>query len=399
MTPSLPKPKQFDHRLFEESSLDEVTKARGSAAVIEATQSTAETGTAPNDFEQPQNGKAKDRLAIVLIEDNRIDSQIFREAVHRSGKLDCDITEFVELNTALHYLREHVADLVVIDLNLPDSVGLNTFREVRTACKSPIVVLTGDDKNDLAVEAVKLGAQDFLVKGSINMQTLSRAMQFACQRANLQRVEQAFAKQQKELEVLAQIQSHLLPSRPMLSLAKTQFSAAVYPADQAGGDYCDLVFSSPTRCDLIVADVSGHGLRASQSMLAVRATLRALCSQLRDPLEIMRTADRLLADELRAGDHFVTILLAVVDLDSATITHTSAGHAGYLLRGNQEVERLNAHVPPLGTIDIAWNETHRTVTHLQSRDLLCLPTDGVVEAINQQGTMFGIDRMLETLHT
>ena len=134
-------------------------------------------------------------------------------------------------------------------------------------------------------------------------------------------------------------------------------------------------------------------------MLAVRATFRALCSQLRDPLEIMRAAEQLLAADLRAGDHFVTILLAVVDLDAATITHTSAGHAGYLLHANREVERLNSHVPPLGTIDIVWNDSHRTVTPLQSRDLLCLPTDGVFEAVNQQNTLFGIDRMLESLHT
>ena len=58
-----------------------------------------------------------------------------------------------------------------------------------------------------------------------------------------------------------------------------------------------------------------------------------------------------------------------------------------------------AHVPPLGTVDIAWNDTHRTVTPLQSRDLLCLPTDGIVEAANQQGKMFGLNRLLEILHT
>ena len=399
MTSSLPKSKQSDNRSFEESRVAGVAKAHGGAVAIEATQLAAETGSAPADFSQPENNTAQDRIAIVFIEDNRIDSLLFREAVDRSGKLNCDITEFVELNAALLYLRDNVADLVVIDLNLPDSVGLQTFREVRAACESPIVVLTGEDKHDLAVEAVNLGAQDFLVKGSIDMHALTRAMHFACQRANLQRVENAYAKQQKELEVLAQIQSHLLPSRPMLSLAKAQFSAAVYPAEKAGGDYCDLVFSSPSRCDLIVADVSGHGLRASQSMLAVRATLRALCSQLRDPLEIMRTADRLLAADLRAGEHFVTVLLAVVDLDAATVTHTSAGHVGYLLRVNQEVEQLTAHVPPLGTVDIAWNDTHRTVTPLQSRDLLCLPTDGIVEAANQQGKMFGLNRLLEILHT
>ena len=88
-------------------------------------------------------------------------------------------------------LREREVDLVLLDLNLPDSAGLDTFRSVhRHAMHLPIVILSGQDDVELAVDAVSLGAQDYLTKGEANRSSLARSIRYAIERSRRQRAEQ-----------------------------------------------------------------------------------------------------------------------------------------------------------------------------------------------------------------
>jgi len=140
----------------------------------------------------------KQRLRALLIED----CEFFQKLVV-CGLRDADHTQvFVHpeetLTAGLAALREGRWDVVLADLNLPDSAGLATVRSLRAAAPSdvPIIVLTGVDSEESGIEAIKAGAQDYLLKDRVDGELLYRAMRYAMERAT---VEQALRESQARL--------------------------------------------------------------------------------------------------------------------------------------------------------------------------------------------------------
>jgi diguanylate cyclase (GGDEF)-like protein len=124
---------------------------------------------------------------VLLIEDNPGDARLIKEmlAQHSAGPFRLKSVD--RLSRGLEALSADPPALVLLDLSLPDSQGLETFARVYAhAPKIPIIVLTGNDDQALALSAVKTGAQDYLVKGKIDPELLLRAMQYSIERKHYQ---------------------------------------------------------------------------------------------------------------------------------------------------------------------------------------------------------------------
>jgi diguanylate cyclase (GGDEF)-like protein len=124
---------------------------------------------------------------VLLIEDNPGDARLIKEmlAQHAAGPFRLKSVD--RLSKGLETLTSDPPALVLLDLSLPDSHGLETFARVYAhAPKIPIIVLTGTDDQALALSAVKTGAQDYLVKGKIDPELLLRAMQYSIERKRYQ---------------------------------------------------------------------------------------------------------------------------------------------------------------------------------------------------------------------
>ena len=107
----------------------------------------------------------EDRLTILLIEDNPFDTRLIREMCLDCETIDLDIQCESRFASGLARLRKGGVSGVLLDLNLPDSLGIETLTRVDTEFPEiPIIVLTGQEDEAIAVEAVKQGAQDYLVK-------------------------------------------------------------------------------------------------------------------------------------------------------------------------------------------------------------------------------------------
>jgi diguanylate cyclase (GGDEF)-like protein len=132
-------------------------------------------------------------LDILVVEDNPGDAALLRRYLNAGG-VSHAITNVERVASALELLRDHSPDVVLLDLSLPDSQGLATFNEVRVRRPDlPIIVLTGLDDQELATEAVKAGAQDYLVKGKIDADSLARSIRYAIERNRMQQELQALA--------------------------------------------------------------------------------------------------------------------------------------------------------------------------------------------------------------
>ena len=136
---------------------------------------------------------------VLLVEDNPGDVRLIKEMLQEEPVAPFRLEPVDRLSHALDYLSEQTPALVLLDLSLPDSRGLDTFTRLNAlAPHVPIIVLTGNDDQDLALAAVKSGAQDFLVKGRMERDLLLRAMQYSIERKKserlLQKSEERFTK-------------------------------------------------------------------------------------------------------------------------------------------------------------------------------------------------------------
>jgi putative two-component system response regulator len=122
-------------------------------------------------------------LHILIVEDNQADLDLIRETLPDTGLVSFRIESVSRLSDALARLSNEGVDLVLLDLGLPDSQGLETFHKLSEATPHlPVIILTGNDDQEAAVAAVRNGAQDYLVKGQIGGSLLTRAVRYAMER-------------------------------------------------------------------------------------------------------------------------------------------------------------------------------------------------------------------------
>ncbi|QJR13983.1 putative bifunctional diguanylate cyclase/phosphodiesterase [Usitatibacter palustris] len=125
--------------------------------------------------------------SVLLIEDNPGDARLIEEMLSEDPATPFRLRTADRLQRGLELLSLKGTELVLLDLSLPDSHGLDTFSKVYAhSPKVPIIVLSGNDDQALALYAVKSGAQDYLVKGKIDRELLLRAMQYSIERKHYQ---------------------------------------------------------------------------------------------------------------------------------------------------------------------------------------------------------------------
>lgn len=129
-------------------------------------------------------------IKVLLVEDNPGDARLVREMVRETSTGLFEFELVGGLKEAQRRLREGRFDLVLLDLSLPDSQGLDTVFHTREQARSiPIVVLTGLNDEQMAIDALQAGAQDYLVKGRMDGHSTVRAMRYAIERARREQAE------------------------------------------------------------------------------------------------------------------------------------------------------------------------------------------------------------------
>jgi signal transduction histidine kinase len=124
-------------------------------------------------------------INVLLVEDNPGDARLMREMLaEANNRFNLEYAQW--LSAGLARVIADDIDVILLDLSLPDSQGFNTFVKMHTQAPNiPILVLTGLDDADMAVKAVHEGAQDYLVKGGVDSQTLVRAIRYAIERQQM----------------------------------------------------------------------------------------------------------------------------------------------------------------------------------------------------------------------
>lgn len=205
------------------------------------------------------------------------------------------------------------------------------------------------------------------------------------------------ARERVEHELLAAhaVQKSLYPHEAPLCPG-WDIAGAAFPAALACGDYYDFLCLPRNRLALVIGDVSGHGLGSAVSMVETRAYLRSLLLsgvELSDAIECLN--EFLVVDLPEAS--FVTLFVAVVNLDNRELTYVGAGHPGYCLRTDGSRITLRSTATVLGFASRTKFPESGPI-RLDPGDLLVLPTDGIQECLSAEGEFFGLDRLLQQVH-
>jgi signal transduction histidine kinase len=144
-------------------------------------------------------------VRILLVEDNPGDARLLRETLRDAESLRFELAHAGRLSEALERVRAGAVDVVLLDLSLPDAHGMETVQRMLEAAPAvPIIVLTGLTDETVAVHAVQAGAQDYLVKGTVEGATLGRAIRYAVERKRLEMERAALLRNEREARAAAE---------------------------------------------------------------------------------------------------------------------------------------------------------------------------------------------------
>ena len=124
-----------------------------------------------------------EKIEILLFEDNLGDAILIEEMLDEFSDFPYELINVKTLNEGLSLLKKRLFDVILTDLSLPDSDGIDTFLKIHERnSRIPIIIFTGSNDNRIGVDAVKKGAQDYLVKGQIDGKLLKRCIRDSIER-------------------------------------------------------------------------------------------------------------------------------------------------------------------------------------------------------------------------
>jgi len=283
-------------------------------------------------------------------------------------------------------MKDSIFDAVLIDLNYTRDTtsgteGMDLLARLRSQSDMPVIVMTAWATLDIAIEAIRRGASDFIQKPWDNahvLDTVRNHIEKSRQRASSAKWESY------EREDARTVHDSLL----RVELPNTRgLDVAVWsrPKFQVGGDYYEACELQDGRVLFCIADVCGKGVSATIQMSNLQGALKALASET-NPANLCRMLNRVLHANLPSG-RFVSLFVGVLDPSTGILSYCNAGHLPPLwLRTNSRCTPLESGGPVLGCFEVCDYRMEEIA--LAPGDCVVLFTDGVSEASSQQGAEF-----------
>lgn len=359
------------------------------------------------------------KSSLLVVDDNELNRDMLSRRLERKGYV---VTLASDGRLALDLIAKTPFDLVLLDVMMPDINGLEvlkTLRQTHSATKLPVIMVTAKDQSEDIVEALKLGASDYVTK-PIDFPVVNARIetQLALKRAvdEISRLEQDLARRNEDLETAnarmrrdlaaaARVQQALLPPTAPVE-NEVAFAWAYRPCDELAGDLLNIVRFDERRVGLYVLDVSGHGVAAALLSVAITQVL----TPHPDGYSILSrrgwgagqptlTPPGRVAEELNklfpfnpATEQFFTLLYGILNLDTREFHFVSAGHPGpvHVPKDGQPIIH-EANGLPIGIGDGPYDEH---VLRLQPGERIFLYSDGLPEAMNKDSKQFGAVNLL-----
>ena len=289
--------------------------------------------------------------------------------------------------------------VVVTDYCMPEMSGIEFLTRVRQAAPETVrMLLTGSADLQAAIQAVNQGnIYRFLTK-PCSPEQLVEALDSGIKQYRRSRRERKFNQRTRRwLNQAMEVQQNLMPHSGS-DLAGIDICGRSIYCDHTGGDYYDYFEAKAAdgpKLYAVVGDVSDHGLPSALLMTTARAFLREAASRPGSVANVVARVNRQLSRDVQATGRFMTLFFAEIDRPNRIIRWIRAGHEPALVyepRSGEFTELRGRGGLPLGVLeDAVYEEEQR---ELAPGQIIAIGTDGIWEACNAQGSMFG-KRLLE----
>ena len=337
---------------------------------------------------------------ILTIDDEPLVREILTAYLEDSG---FEVSEAGDGQTGIEMIRREQPDLVLCDLRMPGLDGLHVLATVtREFPDLPILVVSGMGRISDAIQALKLGAWDYVTKPIEDMTVLEHAIDHALERARLRRenrehrehleavneqLQQTVRRLREDEAAARRIQFQLLPENDKV-YRHYQFSRHLLTSQYLSGDFVDYFAIDGDHLGFYIADVSGHGVSSAFVTVMLKSYMgryRELHRQNRDRgiLNPAETLSRLNREIFSCHmDKYLTMFYGVIDWSNNHLRYSSGGQFPFpILFDGEQADYIGKKSLPIGLFDFAHfqNESLR----LPPRFAMVLISDGILETLPQ----------------
>ncbi|AKI97451.1 PP2C family protein-serine/threonine phosphatase [Kosmotoga pacifica] len=330
---------------------------------------------------------------ILVIDDDRTIRMLLKLILNKAGHT---VMEAPDAKVGYDIAELESPDLILLDLMLPDMNGLKLLSDLKksdTLSKIPIIVLTGSTDQENKLSALRNGAVDFITKPFLHEEVLLRVNTQLKLHNLINSLENAVSILEKDLIAASRIQKSLVPSTP----PEGYFDSIYWiyePSYKVGGDIFDILVLDEKRVMIYLADIAGHGVNAAMLSVIVHRFIEDYLNNHPnfELNEFMLELEKNFKFEY--FELFFTITAMVFDFSSKTVEISNAGHpAPFLLLE----EALELKEPSESVIGIGMLRGLTGIYKLTPGTRFFLYTDGVTEATNSKGEIYGTERFKKSL--
>ena len=362
-----------------------------------------------------------ERVSVLLVDDQP-NNLLALEGILQSLPEKLNVVKAQSGSEALRRLLDQEFAVILLDVLMPEMDGFETAALIRQRDRSrhtPIIFLTAIGNSETHISTgYAVGAVDYLSKPVVpdilrakvatfvdlfrkteEVKRQSRQLREIERRDHERRVHALEEQWQAErmrsaLQIAQDIQANLYPTVPS-TCPGFDIQGASRPAEGVGGDDFDYFPFPDGSVAIAIGDVTGHGVGPALLMAATRAYVRALALSHSDVGEILTLANRALAADITDG-RFVTLLLARLEPTERSLVFAGAGHPpGYVLSQDGELKfSLESTHLPLGVHEDETLSPSQPIV-LEPGDVVIFLTDGIAEAADRAGRLFGQQRALD----
>ena len=372
--------------------------------------------------EKPNSG-AGQPASILVVDDTPANLQVLAGMLKDRGY---KVRPVPSGKLALLAAERDPPDLILLDINMPEMNGYEVCEHLKAADSLqgiPVIFISALTEPLDKVKAFAIGGVDYLTKpfqmeelhARVETHLKLRRLQIELEEANA-RLAKANDRMSRDLKAAAKIQETFLP-REVPTIPGTEFAWCYRPCDELAGDGLNIIPLGEGRVGIYILDVSGHGVASALLSVTMSRLLsppsepssiliregdvgagsgdpRRTGFDITPPAEVAACLNRLFPFDLATGQ-FATLVYGILNAATGEFRYVSAGHPGPVhLPSGADPVFLESHGFPIGLADDAYEE--RSIS-LGVGDRLYLYSDGIPEAIDPAGKLFGNARLLEAI--
>jgi len=355
-------------------------------------------GVTLEDIRTIENGavtRPRERGRILVVDDEPVILQVLINYLTLEGY---NVVTAAGGDEALQRLDESTFDLVLLDVMLPRMSGYEVCRIIREKLSGfdlPVLMLTARNKPEDIVAGLEAGANDYLTKPVNRQELLARVNSLISLQISV-KLNNELSVIKRDIQIAHEIQKSVL-TQELPEIDGVDMALRYEPMTKLGGDFYDVQMVGPGLLGILIADVSGHGIPAAFicSMLKVAYSFHR--PDAGNPAALMGHMSSTMINY--TGGQFITACYACVDLGARKLRHSNAGHWPLLIWRKREQRIIAAYE---NSMPIGWyveKDYPVMESDIIAGDRVILYTDGILEARNHRGMLFGEERFHDFIRT